>query len=1343
MQKILQHYLRRLTNLTGNNRSLLLLRLISDQTIDLHELDFLENQPSFSLIEGLIARKGKQTLCAQLDPRNAKNNEVSKRLKKIQRIEQFIFEERGARDLYVGWPFVRGKFSDGTLVRCPLMFFPVALQVENGEWQLMLRKDVNLTLNKTFLLAYAYFNQVKIEDSLIEGVIDDFDPDSRVFRTMLYQMLKDSPIELNFNQENFVDRLQSFENYKKSELEADSEPGLLKLYPEAVLGIFPQAGSYLVPDYVQLLEETQVSDIDSFFTSRSDAEDIAGIGQAGSSRYFLNKVKEEVTFTPFPLDAFQENALKAVKKGNSLVVQGPPGTGKSQLICNLVSDFMARGKRVLLVCQKRAALDVVYSRLREMEFASFVALVHDFKNDRKSIYEQIDAQIEKLNEYQQKNNSLDAIQLERTFLQASRRIDQITDELEEFKAALFDDQECGLAIKELYLTSDLSAPTLSLRQEYKFFPFPAVPEFLRKLKAYVGYATNFEDQEYPWRNRKDFSGLNVGALPSIKEVIEEIPAFQRELGERSKPIVGTSLEFETLETLHSRAEKVREMLKLLKPHKVYDYFRHRVREDRPLVLLWLNNMEKNTLSCFAGEGPENSLTLDQVGKFQATLERARHSRKGLIGGLRWSLFSKDKKWIQEVVERNGLSKEKEQLQILEAKLDNRLNLEHNLTKLRENKNLSEIPDTNIEGDFQAWFALQKDASKAYEIFLELRNFKEYFNFDKLTYRELVEQVENLLVLAQEMSPKRTEWELQLTKGQVGYLLNDPEAKDRYLRSLDRDFEDLCDYDRLRKSFTIEEEKLVEKLWEETEDRSWEAMETLFQNSLRLAWINHIETKYPVLRSVSSQKFDRLIQELQQAVTDKQTSSREIVLLRAREQTYDNLEFNRLNNRVTYRDLQHQVTKKKKIWPIRKVIGQFSDELFQLLPCWMASPESVSAIFPMEEMFDVIIFDEASQCFAERGIPAMYRGKQVVVVGDDKQLSPNDLYKVRWEEDDTEEVPALEVDSLLQLASQHLMQVQLNGHYRSRSLELIDFSNHQFYRGQLRLLPDREDLNQDEPAIRYHKVDGVWENNANVKEAQAVIDLVKSIQEEAPNKTVGVVTFNARQQSAVLDILEEEQQNGIALPPDFFVKNIENVQGDERDIIIFSTAYGPNAKGKVMMNFGALNTVKGENRLNVAITRARQRIYMVTSIWPKDLRTEGLKNDGPKLLKAYLQYALDVSEGRFKAQLPSQNRYQDSAYLKEKIRQEMGNHGAPAELAADLPFADLTVRKGETFHGVLLTDDDLYHQSPSVKDSHVYLPFTFEDKRWPYRFVFSRNYWKDPAQEEERLIRYLNVVDGTD
>jgi len=185
MQKILKSYLKRLTNLTASNRSLLLLRLRADHFIDLHEADFTASKSSFGVIEELIDRKRSIDICPQLDPRDEKSNELSKKLKKLLRVENFIFEETGSRDLYVGWPFLRGKFSDGTLVRCALMFFPVELGLNKDQWVLRQREDVNVTLNKTFLLAYSHFNQVKIGEDLLERVFDDFDTDSTVFRTAL------------------------------------------------------------------------------------------------------------------------------------------------------------------------------------------------------------------------------------------------------------------------------------------------------------------------------------------------------------------------------------------------------------------------------------------------------------------------------------------------------------------------------------------------------------------------------------------------------------------------------------------------------------------------------------------------------------------------------------------------------------------------------------------------------------------------------------------------------------------------------------------------------------------------------------------------------------------------------------------------------------------------------------------------------------------------------------------------------------------------------------------------------------------------------------------------------
>jgi superfamily I DNA and/or RNA helicase len=506
------------------------------------------------------------------------------------------------------------------------------------------------------------------------------------------------------------------------------------------------------------------------------------------------------------------------------------------------------------------------------------------------------------------------------------------------------------------------------------------------------------------------------------------------------------------------------------------------------------------------------------------------------------------------------------------------------------------------------------------------------------------------------------------------------------------------------------------------------MVSLFENSLRIAWIEHLETKHPLLRAVSTLKLEQMERELQESILHKMQISRDITLLKAREKTYQDLEHNRLGNLVTYRDLKHQTGKKRSIWQIRKLFTAYADEIFKLIPCWMASPESVSAIFQMEEIFDLVIFDEASQCFAERGIPAIFRASQIVVTGDDKQLPPSDLYRVRFEEE-TEDTPELEVDSLLDLAVHYFPQIQLQGHYRSQSLELIDFSNLHFYKHTLQLLPDRQQINKQEPAIKYVKVEGIWQDNTNPVEAAAVVALVTTLTAQWPDKQIGVVTFNFKQQNLIQDLLEEYSIGNVkVLPATLFVKNIENVQGDERDIIIFSVGYAPDAKGRMAMQFGSLNMQGGENRLNVAITRAREQIYIISSIMPPQLKTEDTLHKGPKLLKEYLTYALLVSGGEYRPAPKKIKGFETSRLLKDKLV-TWSSH-----LAKELPFADLTLREGKEYQSLLLTDDDLYHQSLSAKDAHAYTPFLLKKKNWPFIRIYSREYWKDKLKVQEKMYR---------
>ncbi len=1330
-KNVLQSYLRRLTNLSGNNRSLLLLRLYAEQLMDLHEVRHLNDYPSFDVLKALIMGKTIK-LCQVLDSRVESNNEVSKKLKTIQRADNFLFEERGSYDLHIGWPFVRGKFSDGTLVRCPLLFFPVSLVAENNGWYLHLRQQAGITFNKSFLLAYAFYNRVALEEEMFDTNFEDFNPDSTVFRTELYQLLKEK-IEINFNPDNFRDELIPFQSFKKDEFDLKHRNGELKLFPEAVLGIFPQAGSQLVPDYMRLIEETRMLDLEAFFLSKNHV-----IDESGVERILINQaLREEKLHTPFTLDAYQETAIKAIKTGQSIVVQGPPGTGKSQLICNLMADAIASGKRALLVCQKRAALDVVYQRLNEKQLGDFVGLVHDFRNERKQIFGKIARQIDSIDDFKNFNRSLDVIQMERRFFQVCRTIDRIAEELEEFKATLFDDRECGLSAKELYLTSDIHGATINIRQEYQHFPFGELPQFLQTVRQYALYAAVFEEPQYVWRNRCSFSAYKLSHLKEIEAVIKNIPATQLVTQERIRNLINVTLSLEDADSFRAREDEVLGMIALLKTDVIFKYMQAMIDEkDDETSFLWFTNVERVLLNCFSEVGAETFLHSDLLVKFQEALQKKMSTYGNVFRTIRWGLFSKDKLWINEVLNANGLPRNRKGLKILEARIDNRMNLEHHLTAVKKKAWLIDLPTDYDEVKIRTWFTRQKLAVRAKLIFNTLREVRDGIHPKKHTRDSFVSVLTELLQIVGDLKEKKKNWLKYITPFQFRHLVANSQLEQEYLRTLRRDFESLCDFDRITESLASHEEGVINKLYDRVGEWNAEAMEKLFQNSLRLAWIEHIETKNPDLRAVSSQRMEKQREELISLVEEKQKLSHDILMLRARERVYENLEYNRLNNRVTYRDLYHQVTKKKKIWPLRKLISDFRHELFNVVPCWMVSPEAASAIFPMTELFDIVIFDEASQCFSERGIPAMYRGKQLVVAGDDMQLKPNELYQIRWEEE--EEHPDLEVDSLLDLAKRYLPTVHLQGHYRSQSLELIDFSNRHFYQGRLQLLPDRHILNRQEPAIQYQQVSGRWENHTNPIEAQAVVERVTEVLSTNPGKTIGVVTFNAPQQNLVLDLLEERfAREGAMFPASLFVKNIENVQGDEKDIIIFSVGYAPDKRGKMNMQFGSLNIAGGENRLNVAVTRAREKIVLISSIQPEQLRTDELRNEGPKLLKQYLEYARDVDQGRFTPAIYQNGQQPATWYLNYQIRDWGASRLPELAFATDhLPLSDLCVRDENGYIGLVLTDDLHYFNSLSPKDFFAYTPGLMSRKNWSYHFVFSRNLWQDREKVEDNLLRFI-------
>ncbi|TAE34100.1 MAG: DUF4011 domain-containing protein [Cytophagales bacterium] len=1284
--------------------------LSADSFLDLHDADYLLNKPSFTLIQQLVARKASIPVCEVLDPRHERANQVSKRLRRIARTTQFIEEERGTEDLYVGWPFVRGLFMDGTAVHGPLLFFPVQIEQKGDQWHLTRRGDEEAFINPTFMLAYAHFNAVQLPNELIDKEFDEFDKDALAFRTQLYEWLKASPLKINFNQELFSDLLKPFDKANQKTLNALEKAGELKLTPEAVLGIFPQAGSFLVPDYDSLLDvEADRITPPQPLPGREGLKNAQVEAPPYRGGVGVGLLPEKFLRAPLPLDASQEGAVRAVKAGESLVVQGPPGTGKSQLIANLMADAAAEGKRVLLVCQKRAALDVVYARLREVGMERFIALIHDFQDDRKTLYNQIAGQIEAVETYRQQNNGLDAVLVERDFDRECRQIDQTLAELQAFKDALFDTSQCGVSVKELYLTSNPNTETVQLGDVYSHFPLTDIDAFVQRLTNYSRYRERL-GSDHPWHDRVSFAQFATADQFVIDRAVQDVRIVAQEsdnvaVARLQKPLLPIDWN-----RWHESAWALDTLLSLLTGANSRDLWAAvqflRLAPNHPANTVAegeLLRLAHDWDDALAGVGPSEmtSLQTAQVREMSSLISSALSSRDSFVGWNWWQLTNPGKDTLRQLAQTNGLTTSATDLRTLQTKVQKSLVLEG--LKPHTDALLADLPLPNAPETLRLLGEARELTARIADlpvlVMLPAQAWVSVPTFSE-TVRAVVAQ-------AAAVTESVADWEPYLTPTQIDAIWTNAQLVDNLRKTLRADFDLLVENDRLWASFSPTEQLVCERLSNQAEPVP------MFLNSLRLCWIDHIERESPQLRAVSSFKMEQQEAGLQDSVAKKQQLSRDILLMHLRMQTYRNLSFNRLNNLTTYRDLLHQTTKKRNVWPVRRLLSQYADEVFRLVPCWMASPESVSAIFPLQEgLFDLVIFDEASQCFAENGVPAMYRGKQVIVTGDSQQLRPSDLYRTRLEDDaqadDETDQTALEVESLLELAAQALPQVALTGHYRSRSLDLIQFSNEHFYNNKLTLLPDRITLNDRTPAIRYELVPGVWQQSTNPIEAETVVKLIETLQTELPGRSIGVVTFNYHQQQLILDMAP---QSGV------FVKNIENVQGDECDVIIFSVGYAPDEKGKLAMQFGSLNAAGGANRLNVAVTRARERVYVITSLRPEQLSVENVANEGPRLLKAYLQYAQMVSEGRFRPQpRPVEGNLRATTLLKNGLTKQHPNW------QPELPVADLTIREGDQYAGLVLTDDDQYF-AQTVKEAHALLPVALRNKQWPYQRHWSRVFWK--------------------
>ena len=455
-------------------------------------------------------------------------------------------------------------------------------------------------------------------------------------------------------------------------------------------------------------------------------------------------------------------------------------------------------------------------------------------------------------------------------------------------------------------------------------------------------------------------------------------------------------------------------------------------------------------------------------------------------------------------------------------------------------------------------------------------------------------------------------------------------------------------------------------------------------------------------------------------------------------------------------LRREITKKRMHLPLRQLLQEIPSVVLRLTPCLLMSPLSIAQYLSADASnFDVVVFDEASQIPVWDAIGAMARGKQVVMVGDPKQLPPTNFFGRSDSAEGDEDVEEGDMESILdECLGASLPTRNLSWHYRSRHESLIAFSNHRYYGGGLVTFPSP--MTEDR-AVSLHLVKGRYEKGGariNQPEAQALVaDLVKRLKTPGFRQsglTIGVVTFNSEQQRLIEDLLDAERRKDPGLEPFFsevelepvFVKNLESVQGDERDIMYFSITYGPDMSGAVSMNFGPLNRDGGERRLNVAVTRARHELRVFSSLRGEQMDLSRTKAAGVRDLKHFLEFAERGPRALAEAHHGSQGDF-DSPF-EASVAAELGRKGwlVHTQIGASSFRVDLGVvhpdAPGRYLAGVEC-DGATYHRSATARDRDKLREQVLRGLGWQIVRIWSTDWWVDPGGTLERVHAKLNEL----
>ena len=1062
----------------------------------------------------------------------------------------------------------------------------------------------------------------------------------------------------------------------------------------------------------------------------------------GARDYTLDKSGYEKLHCIVDADSSQEEAIRAVKSGKSIVLQGPPGTGKSQTITNIIAECLYSGKKVLFVSEKLAALNVVYEKLTKEGLNEFCLELHSHKANKKDFLSDLCAVLKS-----EKLALSDRVSKELNDLYCAEI------ELNEYKNSLHTPREN--INKSVYkLISDYygagSEPDFNHEVEkVNEITEENLAEKLEILEEFKSYAESiaYDYRTYPWYGYTDtdnsYAKLNsVQALVlSLRKCFQGLKPLKQSCEDKFfvkprsiKEINGVGKAFSLLGRSNLFTPKLVESTKNL----------HGVLGEMKNLALAIQDLEKFFNEIFNSEFytreiDAKSLLNDLKEKYKTFTAR---------------LFLKGYKQIKK--ETSAFSKVQEKLSYKDLlcyfeklELYKRLTVQYEQSE----KLVDGCFGKDYKGVYSDWDAMIKEVDCFMAIGLNKEVLKPLYTLNEEVYNVFKTDflaVGDAIGALFEVHDKDFNATDLLFDGEIfSFKEADFNEADEKLFGMESTLIYLSNWCYFMQLLIKAKKQNLVGFVNLYLDNGLEisSLSRVYNREVNRSYLEYFIKEDEVLSRFTRVSQDRTAKIFEEK--DKTSLQINKAKIKAKlSATRPNLAYVAPGSDVSM--ILHEGAKKRMQKSVRRLLSEAGATIQLLKPCFLMSPLSVSTFLSSGGIeFDVVIFDEASQIFPQDAIGAIYRGKQLVVVGDSKQMPPSDFFMNTVtgaiEEDGAEEEIS-DYESILDVCLASFAQKSLRWHYRSKHESLIAFSNKHFYDGNLISFPATKKKTEG-VGVDYYNVGGVYEQNLRInrKEAEAVADLVFKHFDTRPEKSLGVVAFNMAQQNYIEKVINDRRAKNPAYEKHFredkkeyfFVKNLETVQGDERDVIIFSIAYGYNTTGKFIHNFGPLNHSGGERRLNVAVTRAKLNVKLVCSITDSDIDTERTSAEGARLLKEYIAFAKNGTLDRSKeTSLSVADGFEQevASFIREKgfkVELKLGESSAKIDIA-------VKSASGEDFVLAVECDGDSYKQYKTARDRDRLRKQVLVASGWKYYRVWSVDWFKNKGAEKDKLLKFLNT-----